>query len=131
MTDTTQPTLDSIYPNVDLTHSLKEHYKKHTLIDKAVNYIKLIPAYGELKLDPQLTLLVLDIIQNEINKLPGSNIIDLLIQILNTVFSLTDLENEVIKLQIKFLNNNKHVKGIPFSKKFLKSSVRWFTRKLG
>jgi hypothetical protein len=46
------------------------------------------------------------------------------------IYSLCELEINIIKQQVIFLNNNKKVKGISTYKKFLKSSTRWLTRKL-
>jgi hypothetical protein len=128
------PSLESIYPNVDLKRFLKDHFDKHSLINKAVQFIKLIPAFEKLKLDPELTLLLLNIIKSEI---PQSTIdketviIELLITIMSQIYSLCELEINIIKQQVVFLSNNRKVKGISTYKKILKSSTRWLTRKLG
>jgi hypothetical protein len=124
------PTLESIFPNADLTFSLKEHYDTHSLIEKATQYIKLIPNYQKLRLDPQLTLLILNIIQNEIKQKDFDHIA-LLIQILTPLFGLNDFDINIIKQQIAFLKNNSHIIGIPYSKKAFKSASRWIFRKIG
>jgi hypothetical protein len=128
------PSLESIYPNIDLKRFLKNHFDKHSLIDKTIQYIKLIPAFEKLKLDPELTLLILNIIKSEIpaNVLEKEIMaVELLISILSQIFNLCELEINIIKQQVTFLTNNKKIKGITTYKKILKSSTRWITRKLG
>jgi hypothetical protein len=124
------PTLETIFPNVDLKHSLKEHYDTNTLVEKITQYVKLIPNFYNLRLDPQLTLLVLDIIKSEVT-CKDTDHIALLIQILTPIFGLNDLDVKVIKQQITFLKNNCHIKGVPLTKKYIKSCTRWLSRRIG
>ena len=135
MSENTPPlSLESIYPNVNLKRFLKDHFDKNILIEKSVQFIKLIPAYEKLKLDPELTLLILNIIKSEIPQATLNKeiaTIELLIAILSQIYSLCELEINIIKQQVVFLGNNKKVKGISTYKKFFKSSTRWLTRKLG
>jgi hypothetical protein len=134
MSENLPPTLETIYPNVDLKRFLKDHFDKHSLIDKTIQYIKLIPSFDKLKLDPELTLLILNIIKSEIP--PGTLekekvVLELLLNILSQIYSLCELEVNVIKQQVVFLTNNNKVKGVSSYKKILKSSTRWLSRKLG
>ena len=128
------PTLETIYPNIDLKHFLKDHFDKHSLVAKTIQYIRLIPNFNKLRLDPELTLLIMNIIKSELppNLLTEEiDIINTLIDILNQIFALNDQEMSIIKQQIIFLKNNRKVIGISTYKKILKSSTRWLTRKLG
>jgi hypothetical protein len=83
-------TLESIFPNVDLKHSLKDHHETQSLIDKTTQYIRLIPNFQKLRLDPQLTILILNIITNEITQ-KDFNHADLLIQVFAPLFNLNEL----------------------------------------
>jgi hypothetical protein len=128
MADPTE-SLQSLFPNVDLSNSVLTHNNVQTLITKITKYIKLIPQFQKLKLDPELTKIILNIIKSEVDK--NSDPVDILIQVLQSVFSLTPDEINIIKQQATFLKNNNHIIGIPISKKYIKSATRWVTRKIG
>jgi hypothetical protein len=130
MSDTTNQSLESLFPNVDLKYILKDHHEYYTLINKIISYIKLIPNYNDLKLEPELTKIIINIIEDEI-KNKDVDKTDLVVKCLTAVFGLTDLDQKVITQQIKFLQNNKMIIGIPLSKKYIKSATRWITRKIG
>ncbi len=130
MSDTTNQSLESLFPNADLKYLLKDHHEYYTLINKIVSYIKLIPNYNDLKLEPELTKIIINIIEDEI-KSKDVDKTDLAVKCLTAVFNLKDLDIKVITQQIKFLQNNKMIVGIPLSKKYIKSATRWITRKIG
>jgi hypothetical protein len=123
-------TLTNIFPNADLKNLLQDHVSVNTLISKLVTFIKLIPNFTELKLEPELTKLLMNIVKDEINN-KDTDQITILIQALTQTFNLNDKEIAVIKQQITFLKNNSYVKGIPLSKKCIKSCTRWLSRKIG
>jgi len=82
------------------------------IINKIKNEIKSIE---KLKLDPELTLLVCNLIENTI---PTGNKYkidkkDLSLQILTNIFALHDGEKEIINQQIEFLYNNNKIKKVP------------------
>jgi hypothetical protein len=122
-------TLESLFPNADLTNSVLTHSNVQTLITKLIKYVQLIPQYQKLKLNPELTKIVLNIIKSEIDK--DTDPVDVLIQVLQPIFSLSDQEVDIIKQQAVFLKDNNHIIGIPISKKYIKSATRWVTRKIG
>jgi hypothetical protein len=124
----TSPT--DIFPNADLTNLLCDHFTTNTLIDKLVKYVKLIPNFNVLKLEPEITKLLMNIIKDEI-KSKETDQEDILIQALTQTFNLTSDEIAVIKQQIIFLKNNSLIVGIPMSKKIFKSTTKWIFRKLG
>ncbi len=123
-------TLTNIFPNADLTNLLQDHVTVNTLISKLTTYIKLIPNFIELKLEPELTKLLMNIAKDEINN-KDTDQTTILIQALTQTFNLNDKEIAVIKQQITFLKNNGLVKGIPIAKKYIKSCTRWISRKVG
>jgi ribosomal protein L5 len=122
-------TLESLFPNADLTNSVLTHSNVQTLITKLIKYVQLIPQYQKLKLNPELTKIVLNIIKSEIDK--DTDPVDVLIQVLQPIFGLTSAEIDIIKQQATFLKDNNHIIGIPISKKYIKSATRWVTRKIG
>ncbi len=61
-------TLESLFPNADLTNSVLTHTNVQTLIVKLTKYVQLIPQYQKLKLNPELTKIVLNIIKSEVDK---------------------------------------------------------------
>ncbi len=122
-------TLESLFPNADLTNSVLTHSNVQTLITKLIKYVQLIPQYQKLKLNPELTKIVLNIIKSEVDK--NTDPVDVLIQVLQPIFSLSDQEVDIIKQQATFLKDNNHIIGIPISKKYIKSATRWVTRKIG
>jgi hypothetical protein len=101
-TQSTQSTqLTDIFPNADLSNLLADHYNVNTLISKLVAYINLIPNFKDIKLEPELTKLLMNIIKDEI-KNKGVDQTTILIQALTQTFNLNDKEIAVIKQQITF-----------------------------
>ncbi len=119
-----------IFPNADLNFLLNDHFTVNTLIDKLVKYVKLIPNFNVLKLEPEITKLLMNIIKDEI-KSKETDQEAILVQALTQTFNLNDKEIAVIKQQITFLKNNSLISGIPMSKKIFKSTTKWIFRKLG
>jgi hypothetical protein len=122
--------LNDIFPNADLKNSLKNHVNINSLIQKLAIYIKMLPNFLDLKLEPELTKLLMNIITDEIN---DKNIdqTTILIQALTQSFNLNDKEIAIIKQQISFLTNNNLITGTPIIKKYIKSVTRWISKKLG
>ena len=122
--------IQEIFPNIDLKNSLKTHFDKETLINKITSLISFIPNYQSLKLDVELTKLVINIIEDELKNDKKTNKNDLLIAVLSRVFNLNGEEINVLNQQLEFLKKNKHIKGIPLSKKYIKSATRWISRRI-
>ncbi len=93
--------LTDIFPNADLKNSLKNHVSVNTLILKLTTYIKTIPNFIELKLEPELTKLLMNIVKDEINN-KNTDQTTILIQALTQTFNLNDKEIAIIKQQITF-----------------------------
>jgi hypothetical protein len=130
MSSNSDPKLEDIFPDADLNHLLKDHFNINMFINKICQFVKLIPEFNKLRLDPELTLLIINICKSELknNKFDVNEII---IKALTPIFNLTDTEQAVVKQQIIFFENNKLSKGIPISKKYIKSTTRWLSRRLG
>jgi hypothetical protein len=122
--------LEDIFPNADLKHFLADHFNVNTLISKITKYVSKIPDVQKLKLDPELTSLLMNIIKDELRN-KDADPKDVLISALTPIFNLNDSDIAILKQQIVYLQNNKLLVGIPFSKKLFKSSTRYIFRKLG
>jgi hypothetical protein len=122
--------LEDIFPNADLKHFLADHFNVNTLISKITKYVSKIPDVQKLKLDPELTSLLMNIIKDELRN-KDADPTDVLISALTPIFNLNDSDIAILKQQIVYLKNNKLLTGIPFSKKLFKSSTRYIFRKLG
>jgi hypothetical protein len=127
---TPDPSLGDLFPNHDLTGSLKDHFDTFATIERLIAYVKLIPNYQKLKLNIALTLQLVNIIKEEISS-PSIDQFDILIQVLTQLFNINQQEIQYVKDQLMHFNDVKLIKGIPISKKILKSSTRWLFRKLG
>ena len=122
--------IQEIFPNIDLKNSLKTHFDKETLINKITSLIGFIPNYQSLKLDIELTKLVINIIEDELKNDKKTNKNDLLITVLGKIFNLSGDDLNVLNQQLVFLKDNKQITGIPLSKKYIKSATRWITRRI-
>jgi hypothetical protein len=55
--------LTDLFPNINLKNSLKSHYDVHSIVLKLTAFIKKMHSYEKLRLDPELTTLILNIIK--------------------------------------------------------------------
>jgi hypothetical protein len=122
--------IQQIFPNIDLKNSLKTHFDKETLINKITSLIGFIPNYQSLKLNVELTKLVINIIEDELKNDKVTNKNDLLVTVLSKVFNLSGDDLNVLNQQLVFLKDNKQITGIPLSKKYIKSATRWISRRI-
>ncbi len=117
---------------VEFKHSLELHVRENKLVDDITETIQKIPNLDKLKLDPQLTIYICNVIENIITKHDAKTIkkSDLCVKILTNIFNLQDNEVGAIEKQIIFLSNNKAIKKIKLSKKIISSIGNWVTRKI-
>lgn len=117
---------------VEFKHSLSLHVKENKLIDDITELINKVPNLDKLRLDPELTIYVCNVIENIITKHDTKTIKknELCVKILTTIFNLEESEVAAINKQIIFLSNNKAIKTVAVSKKFKKSMWNWVQKKL-
>ncbi len=117
---------------VGFKHSLELHTKENKLIDDITELITKLPNLNKLKLDPELTIYICNVIENVITKHDTKTIkkSELCIKILTNIFNLQENEIEAIQKQIIFLSNNKAIKKMKLSKKIISSIGNWITRKI-
>jgi len=130
-TTTTESTATDIFPSVDLKGSLLNHFENESLIQDLIKFVKLIPNYGKLKLDIELTSLIINIIEDKLKGKSTDDKTNILVQVLTQIFNLNPNEITIIQQQITFLQNNNFIKGIPITKKIFKYITKWIFRKIG
>ena len=98
---------------VDYKNELNTHVVKNNLIDKIVEKINKIPKHHELRLNPELILLVCNIVENTITKKDKVSKKDVVIDVfkqLNHVSCENDLN--LLKSLIEFLHSNDKIKKV-------------------
>ena len=110
---------------ITIKNSLEKHTLYYNLLDDIIKKLSTeIKSIDKLRLDPELSLLICNLVENSI-KTGNKNKIDkkqLVIQILAQLFNLNDSEQVIISQQIDFLianNKIKKVKMIKNAKNFL------------
>ena len=112
--------------------TLAAHVKQNKIIDDVCKIISEIPELNRMKLDPELTFYVFNIIENLIEKSDKKEInkLNLASMILTKACNLEENEVDAVIKQIKFLDNNGRIKKASTIKKLSKSAWGWFKRKV-
>ena len=97
---------------------------------------KIITRIGELGLDianyrnsTEFMLLILNLIEHLVVKKDKINKKELAIEILDTVFGLTDIDKTNVGSNIEFLHQNKNIKKVSMWKLFKCGVKEWFLKK--
>ena len=126
ITPTSSTTTTDYIVDVPFVNALEKSNIYNCIRDAIIQKLQKIPELQKLKMNPELTLLVCNIIENSINNNSKNHKIDkkqLSIEILTTTFGLTILEIQQIKDQIDFLYNNGKIVKIKKFVNFLKKSI--------
>ena len=119
--------------DVPYDKSLEKHNIFNVLKSGIIDKINKIPDVQKLRMHPELTSLVCNIVENSIKNNSKNHKIDkkqLVLEILSAPFSLNINEMQYIKDQIDYLYTNKRIKALPILKVMLKSIGGWLQRKL-
>ena len=119
--------------DVPYDRSLEKHNIFNVLKSGIIDKINKIPDVQKLRMHPELTSLVCNIVENSIKNNSKNHKIDkkqLVLEILSAPFSLNINEMQYIKDQIDYLYTNKRIKALPILKIMLKSIGGWLQRKL-
>ena len=113
-------------------NTLAAHVKQNKIIDDVCKILSEIPDLNRMRLDPELSLYVCNIIENLIDKKDKKEIskLDLASTILTKACNLEENELNVVVKQIKFFDNNGRIKKASTTKKISKSAWEWFKRKV-
>ncbi len=119
--------MDTVQPK----NSLADHIVINTLKNDLVKYIESIPNYTALKNDVELIKLLC----NKLENIPKKNQSNLdkaatIVDIMSTVFSLSDSEKVSLNKIITFLINNNHVKAATLIKTAKTAISAWVKKKI-
>ena len=109
---------------IDYKNELNTHVVRNNLIDKIVEKINKIPKHQELRLNPELILLVCNIVEITISK--KDVVIDVFKQ-LNHVSCENDLN--LLKSLIEFLHSNDKIKKVKLLRKATFYTIDWLKNK--
>jgi len=117
---------------IEFKNTVALHIKQNKLVDDVIKKIKEIPNLDELRMDPELTKYICNVIQNTITKQEEKQICksNLCATILISLFNLDDKEVNAVSKQIKYLENNNEIKTVKTSKKMSKGVWSWIKRKI-
>jgi hypothetical protein len=116
---------------VDYKNELNTHVVKNNLIDKIVEKINKIPKHhNELRLNPELILLVCNIVENTINKSDKVSKKDVVIDVFKQINHIT-YENDINSLGslIEFLHSNDKIKRVKLLRKATFYTIDWLKKK--
>ena len=113
-------------------NTLAAHVKQNKIIDDVCKIISEIPELNRMKLDPELTVYVCNILENLIEKSDKKEInkLNLASMILTKACNLEENDLDAVIKQINFLDNNGRIKKASTVKKLSKSAWGWFKRKV-
>lgn len=122
---------------VKLKNTLKHLDLEKQLVDNIDKRIKNLPDYQKLRLNPELILLVCNLVENAVfdKKKKKKKIIkvdkkDLVIRVLNSIFDYAEPEKKIVDTQIEFFYTNDDIKKVSFLKKCLSLAFEWIKKKL-
>ena len=121
-----------IIPDVCLKNNLEKHFVFNNTVASLYEKLNTIHDISKLRLDPELTLLVCNLVENTVGENDKMKLDkkELVVLILAKVFTdLTDAEKESVKTQIEFLFNNGKIKKVKTSKKVWYYFKEWVKRR--
>ena len=103
--------MESIPFGLTLKNTLKAHIKFHEILNDITKIIKSIHAIDDLKHDPELLLLICNLIENTMKRNESKlDKKELALSIHDNIFTNTDNEREDIKRKIQFFYDNGKIK---------------------
>jgi hypothetical protein len=117
---------------VEFKHTLASHIEQNKIIDEITQIISQIPNFINLRMDPEVTVYVCNVIEQKIKGEHKKNVskINLATLILTKIWNLEENELDIVTKQIKFLDNNGAIKKVSKSKKYKKYIKDWLVKKL-
>lgn len=98
---------------------------------KVIETIQQIPDYGKLRLEHELTLLGIRIVEDNITKKSKVDKKKLLLEAMVDVFNLTEEEQKVLGEQIEFFHGRKMIRKSKFAKVVWRVVSSWVLKKFG
>ena len=104
--------------HIPIKNSLKKHVLFYQSVEKIAQKItEEVPQLEQLRLNPDLTLLICIVVEELVPKQADVDKKLLVVSVLDKLFTLTDDEKSVIEGQIQHNYDEKQIKKVPFWKK--------------
>ena len=110
-------------------HLMRSDIEKQ-LIDIIEQRITALPDYQTLRVNPELILLVCNLIENGLTKKHKSDKKALCLKVLNHIFSYNNTENQQVDDTVEFLHSTKKIKKVSLAHKLVVLGADWIKRKL-
>lgn len=91
--------------------------------------VKSLPDFNTLKLNPELILLVCNLVEEGVKKKFNIDKKDLVMKVLDNIFKYTENEKRQIDDQIEFLHSTKKIKKVKFVIKIIHYVLDWIQRR--
>lgn len=117
---------------VKLKNNLKHLDLEKQLITTIDQRIKSLPNHNELRLNPELILLVCNLVENAVFDKKTKLKVDkkaLVVRVLHSVFNYTEPDKKQVDQHIEFLHANGQIKKVSFAKKCSSIVWDWLSRK--
>ena len=135
MSDIISKDISDIISQIGPKNSLSKHVNYNKLLQLIVDEIRKFPNLVLLKTNTHIELelikLIMSIVENVIQKKNPLEInkMDLVCDILRTIFNLNPQEIEILKKQIQYIFDNNQIVKIPFLRKLTRMVFNFITKK--
>jgi hypothetical protein len=121
-----------IIPDVCLKNNLEKHFMVNNTVASLCEKLNTIQNISRLVLDPELTLLVCNLVENTVgdNRKKQLDKKEMVVQILSNLFpELTNEQKESLRTQIQFLFENGRIKRVRTTKKVWYYFKEWVKKR--
>ena len=131
MSDIISKDISDIISQIGPKNSLSKHVNYNTLLQLIVDEVRKFPNLTLLKtfshIELELIKLIMSIVENVIQKKNPLEInkMDLVCDILRTIFNLNPQEIEILKKQIQYIFDNNQIVKIPIIKKIFRTCINF------
>ena len=135
MSDIISKDISDIISQIGPKNSLSKHVNYNTLLQLIVDEIRKFPNLPLLKTNTHVELelikLIMSVVENVIQKKNPLEInkMDLVCDILRTIFNLNPQEIEILKKQIQYIYDNNQIVKIPIIKKIIRTCINFLLSK--
>ena len=135
MSDIINKDISYIISQIGPKNSLSKHVNYNTVLQLIVDEIRKFPNLNLLKthtyIELELIKLIMSIVENVVQKKNplAINKMDLVCDILRTVFNLSPIEIDILKKQIQYIYDNNQIVKIPIIKKIIRMGIKFLLSK--
>jgi len=135
MSDIISKDISDIISQIGPKNTLSKHVNYNTILRLIVDEIRKFPNLPLLKTNTHVELelikLIMSIVENVVQKKNplAINKMDLVCDILRTVFNLSPIEIDILKKQIQYIFDNNQIVKIPIIKKIIRMGINFLLTK--